>query len=99
MNNHFTEVTKQLNLKMGVLSHSKPLENIISTFKGHESIHRIVLATSTALDFFWCCYATEEEDKKEILNISSKKVPRMGDIPAKVLKAFIDTYLKDWTVL
>ena len=52
MNNHFTEVTKQLNLKMGVLSHSKPLENITNTFKSHESIHMIMLATSTALEFF-----------------------------------------------
>ena len=33
------------------------------------------------------CYATEEEVKKEIINISFRKVTRLGDIPAKLLKA------------
>ena len=33
------------------------------------------------------------------LNLSSKKATRIGDIPANVLKANIDIYLKDVTTL
>ena len=36
---------------------------------------------------------------KEILNLSSKKATRKGDIPAKILKNSINTYLSELTIL
>ena len=38
---------------------------------------------------------TEEEIKNEILNLSSKKSTKKGDIPAKVLKDNINGYSKE----
>ena len=36
---------------------------------------------------------------KEILNLSSKKATRKGDIPAKILKSSINAYLSELTIL
>ena len=44
-------------------------------------------------------HPTDEEAKKEILNLSSKKVTRIDDIRAKVLKTNTNIYLKDLTAL
>ena len=38
---------------------------------------------------------TESKVKKEILNLSSKKVTRDGDIPAKILKKSVSIYIKE----
>ena len=42
---------------------------------------------------------SELDVKKEILNLSSKKATRKGDIPAKILKNSINTYLSELTIL
>ena len=73
MTNYFPEITKHLNLKLDVISHSQFLENIIDAFKSHESIQRITFANLHCSEVFNFCYATEEEVKKKILNLSSKK--------------------------
>ena len=41
----------------------------------------------------------QQEVKKEIINLSSKKATRIGDITAKVLKTNTDTYSKGLTAL
>ena len=42
---------------------------------------------------------TEGEVKKEILNLSSKKATKNGDIPAKILKKSVDIYIKEITFI
>ena len=38
---------------------------------------------------------TESEVRKEILNLSTKKATKNGDIPAKILKKSVDIYIKE----
>ena len=42
---------------------------------------------------------TEGEVKKEILNLSSKKATKNGDIPVKILKKSVDVYTKGITFI
>ena len=42
---------------------------------------------------------TVGEIKKEILNLSSKKATKNGDIPAKILKKSVDIYIKEITFI
>ena len=42
---------------------------------------------------------SELDVKKEILNLSSKKATRKGDVPAKILKNSINAYLSELTIL
>ena len=42
---------------------------------------------------------SELDVKKEILNLSSKKATRKGDIPAKILKNSINVYLSELAIL
>ena len=42
---------------------------------------------------------TESEVRKEILNLSSKKATKNGDIPAKILKKSVNIYTKEITFL
>ena len=42
---------------------------------------------------------TESEVRKEILNLSSKKATKNGDIPAKTLKKSVDIYIKEITFI
>ena len=72
---------------------SWPYINFIDPFKSQESILWINLHCNEVSSF---CYAIEKEVKKKVLNLSSKKA---SDIPPKALKAYIDIYLKDLTVL
>ena len=83
MNNYFTNITTHLKLKPSKIDPKANLESIIDTFQNHESVQRIKLANV----------------KKEILNLSSKKATRKGDIPAKILKNSINTYLSELTIL
>ena len=39
------------------------------------------------------------EVRKEILNLSSKKATKNGDIPAKILKKSVDIYIKEITFI
>ena len=58
----------RVKFQANVISHLQSLENIIEAFTLH---------------IFNFCHATEEEIKKEMLNLSPKKVIRIGDIPVK----------------
>ena len=44
-------------------------------------------------------YVTVKEVKKELMNLSSKKVTRKGDIPAKILKDNLSVYTKELTTI
>ena len=99
MNNYFAEITKRLNVKVKVICHSHPLENIIDAFNSHENIDQIKLQTSTAMKFSIFAMQTKKEVNERILNLPSKKATRISDIHAKVLKANNDIYLKDLTAL
>ena len=74
---------------------------VTRSFKNHHRRFRGLneLANFHCNEVFNFCYATEEEVRKEILNLSSKKATRIGDIPVKELKTNINIYLKELTPL
>ena len=65
MNNYFAEITKHLNVKVKVICHSHPLENIIDAFKSHENIDQIKLANFHCNEVFNFCYANKEGSQRE----------------------------------
>ena len=63
----------------------------IDTFKNHKSVQRIKLANFHSKSTINVSKVTaESEVKKELLNLSSKKATRNGNIPAKILKKSVD---------
>ena len=99
MNNYFTGITSHLNLKPDQINHSENLTNIIENFKNHESIQRIKLANFHHRQTFNFRYVSVKEVKKELMNLSSKKATRKGDIPAKILKDSLSVYTKELTTI
>ena len=99
MNNYFTGIISHLNLKPGQINRSENLTNIIENFKNHESIHRIKLANFHHRQNFNFRYASVKEVTKELMNLSSKKATRKGDIPAKILKDSLSVYTKQLTTI
>ena len=88
-----------MNLKANKISHREELVNRLDTFKNHKSVQRIKLAnfhSYSTLDF---SKVTESEVRKEILNLSTKKATKSGDIPAKILKKSVDIYIKEITFI
>ena len=81
------------------INHSENLANIIENSKNHESIHRIKLANFHHRQTFNFRYVSVKEVKKELMNLSSKKVTRKGDIPAKILKDSLSVYTKELTAI
>ena len=99
MNNYFTNITTHLKLKPSKIDPKANLESIIDTFQNHESVQRIKLANFHSKSSLKFNSVSELDVKKEILNLSSKKATRKGDIPAKILKNSINTYLSELTIL
>ena len=99
MNNYFTNITTHLKLKPTKTDPKANLESIIDTFQNHESVQRIKLANFHSKSSLKFNSVSELDVKKEILNLSSKKATRKGDIPAKILKNSINTYLSELTIL
>ena len=99
MNNYFTNITTHLKLKPTKIDPKANLESIIDTFQNHESVQRIKLANFHSKSSLKFNSVSELDVKKEILNLSSKKATRKGDIPAKILKNSINTYLSELTIL
>ena len=98
MNNYFTGITSHLNLKPDQINHSEILTNI-EHFKNHESIQRIKLANFHHRQTFNFRYVSVKEVQKELINLSSKKVTRKGDIPAKIFKDSLSVYTKELTTI
>ena len=84
-----------MNLKANNIIHREELVNILDAFKNHKSTQRITLANFHFIvhDFF--SKVTESEVRKEILNLSSKKATKNGDIPAKILKNILTFIVND----
>ena len=99
MNNYFTNITTHLKLKPTKIDLEANLESIIDIFQNHESVQRIKLANLDSKSSLKFNSVSELDVKKEILNLSSKKATRKGDIPAKILKNSINTYLSELTIL
>ena len=80
-------------------SNKANLESIIDTSQNHESVPRIKLANFHSKSSLKFNCVSELDVKKEILNLSSKKGTRKGDIPAKMLINSINAYLSELTIL
>ena len=88
-----------MNLKANKISHREELVNILNTFKNHKSVQRIKLANVHSYSTLNFSKVTESEVRKEILNLSTKKATKNGDIPAKILKKSVDNYIKEITFI
>ena len=91
MNQYFSSITKQLNLKKS--PQLKNLEDIINYYHNHISIEKIRSSNNTQSELFTFNLVSSDEIKREILNLNNKKASREGDIPVNILKDAIDTYL------
>ena len=99
MNNYFINIITHLKLKSIKTDPKANLENIIDTFSNHESAQKIKLANFHSNSNLKFNSVSELDVEKEILNLSSKKATRKGDIPAKVLKNSISAYLSEPRIL
>ena len=99
MNNYFTNITSHLKPKPIKIDSKANLESIIDTFQNHESVRRIKLANFHSKSSLKFNSISELDVKKDILNLSSKKGTRKGDIPAKIRKNSINAYLSELTML
>ena len=99
MNRYFTNITKHMNLKANKISYREELVNILNTFKNHKSVQRIKLANFHSYSTLNFPKVNESEVRKEILNLSTKKATKNGDIPAKILKKSVNIYIKEITFI
>ena len=88
-----------MKLKENKISHREELMNILDTFKNHKSVQRIKLANFHSYSTLNLSKVTESEVREEILNLSSKKATKNGDIPAKILKKRVSIYIKEITFI
>ena len=95
MNQYFTSIKKQLNLKKS--SRLKNLEDIINNYHNHISIEKIKSSNNTKSDLFTFNLVSSDEITREILTLNNKKTSREGDILVNILKDTIDTYLPTLT--
>ena len=91
MNEYFTNITKNLNLKPA--ARSSDLKDIINFYQNPISIIKIMSQSNSELEPFQFQRISSTELKKEILNLNNKKATREEDIPVNWLKGSIDTYL------
>ena len=99
MNNYFTNITTHLKLKPTKIDPKVNLESITDTFQNHESVQRIELTNFQYKSNLKFNSVSELGVKKEILNLSSKKATRKGDVSAKIIKNNINTYLSELMIL
>ena len=95
MNRYFTNIAKHMNFKVNKISHREELVNILDTFKYHKSVQKIKLSNFHSYSTLNFSKVTESEVRKEILNLSTKKATKNGDIPAKS----VDIYIKEITFI
>ena len=91
MNEYFTSITKNLNLKPS--PRFSDLKDIINFYENHISIVKIMSQSNSEFVPFQFERTSSNELKKEILNLNNKKATREGDIPVNLLERSIDTYL------
>ena len=98
MNNYFSSIVSNVNLKLNQINNSEKLGNIIKTSKNHQRVERIKVDNSNETKTFDFSHVTVEKIKNKMLHLSSDKSTRKGDIPAKVLKDSI-TYMVNNSLL
>ena len=91
MNQYFTNITKQLNIKKSPQLNN--LEDIINYFHDHISIVKINSSNNTHSYLFAFHLVSSDEIKRDILTLNNKKASREADIPVNILNDVIDTYL------
>ena len=99
VNNYFTNITTHLKLKPTKIDRKANLKSIIDTFQSHEGVQRIKLANIHSKSNLKFNHVSELDVKKEILNLSSTKATRKGDVPANILKISINAYLSELIIL
>ena len=99
MKNYLTNVTTHLKLKPTKTDPKVNLETITDTLQNHESVQGITLANFHSKSSLKFNSVSELDIKKEILNLSSRKATRKGDIPVKILKNGVNAYLSELTIL
>ena len=95
----FTNITKHMNLKANKISHREEPAKILDTFKNHMNVQMIKLANFHLYSILNFLKVAESEVRKEILNSSSKKTTKNGDISAKILKRSFDIYIQEITFI
>ena len=91
MNEYFTNITKNLNLKPS--PRFSDLKDIINFYQNYISIIKTMSQSNLEFEPFHFQRISSNELKKEILNLNNKKATREGDIPVNLLKESIETYL------
>ena len=71
----------------------------MDTFKNHNSVQKIKLANFHSYSTLNFSKVTESKVRKEIMNLSTKKATKNGDIPAKILKKSVNVYIKEITFI
>ena len=99
MNNYFINITSHQKLKPTKIDPKANLESLTETFQNHASVPRIKLAKFHSRSSLKFNSVIEFDVKREILNLSSEKAARKGDIPAEILKNSVNTYLSELTIL
>ena len=99
MNNYFTKVAKNLDLKPSAASNKKDIEETTKHFDDHISLCKINEVYSEILreDNFNLKMVSVDEVKKLVLKLNSKKSSTHGAIPANIIKQTMDVHLKDVT--
>ena len=93
LSRYFANITKHMNLKANKISYREEPVNILDTFKNYKSAQRIKLANFYSYSTLNFSKVTESEVRKEMLNLSTKKATKNGDIPAKILNRTVNIYL------
>ena len=99
MNNHFTNITKELNLKPDVIPDKRPytLDSIIDKFKDHKSIKIIKTFHNIPKNAFTFKEVSTSEIENAIKDLKINKGSLSNCIPAKIIKENSSTcilYLK-----
>ena len=88
LNNYFTDLTKNLELKENRLfSRKDTIADIVDYFKDCDSIRKIKETYNSEVNAFSLSSFTEEEIKDAIKHLPNNKATVSNDIPVKILKA------------
>lgn len=89
MNNHFLNITKELNIKIHNIPKDVDLNNIFTYFENHISIQNIKTTFNITREFSFT-HVNELQIRKRINSLDPKKSAISGAIPVSILKQCID---------
>ena len=95
MNQYFTSIMKQLNLKN--FSKLKILEDIFNYYHNYIRIEKVRSLNNMQSQLFTFDLTFSDEIKRELPILNHKKASREGDIPLNILKDDIDIYVPTLT--